>query len=199
MKQFLLGYLLCHLVMAFPVACRGQQMPVPILQQSGPLLAGGGNRPAPGSCLSTAQREAIEQRLSVQRAALQVQGLLSPSPLAHPAAVTLSWPLRQAAGFAYTSYYATTNFVDHNPAFPNALLDFNCGTRTVDNASGGNHAGTDIGLWPFAFNMMDRSQVEVVAAAAGIILGKDKETLTAAAGRRVLAGTRCTCSTPMAP
>ncbi|WP_460500248.1 peptidoglycan DD-metalloendopeptidase family protein, partial [Hymenobacter agri] len=89
-----------------------------------------------------------------------------------PTAVPLSWPLRQAAGFDYTNIYGISNFVDHNAAYPNAVQDFNCGTRTYDQASGYNHAGTDIFLWPFSYNMMDSQQAEIVAAAPGIIIGK---------------------------
>ncbi|RZK29493.1 MAG: hypothetical protein EOO63_08940 [Hymenobacter sp.] len=51
------------------------------------------------------------------------------------------------------------------------MLDWNCGTRAKD-FSGGNHAGTDIMLWPFGWNMMAANQGEIVAAAPGIIIAK---------------------------
>ena len=75
-------------------------------------------------------------------------------------------------GWPTTGYYGISNFVDHDPNYPNQLLDYHGGARTYDSASGYNHAGTDIFLWPFAWNKMDENQVEVIAAAPGIIITK---------------------------
>ncbi|MBK8923793.1 MAG: peptidoglycan DD-metalloendopeptidase family protein [Saprospirales bacterium] len=47
------------------------------------------------------------------------------------------------------------------------MTDYNCGARTYDG-----HQGTDIGIAPFSFYKMDHNQVEVVAAAAGVLLDK---------------------------
>lgn len=78
----------------------------------------------------------------------------------------LSWPLKAAPGFTNCSYYAITAHVDHNPA-ASAFKDYNCGTIAYDG-----HTGTDIAIYPFGFLMMDNSQVQVIAAAAGTIVGR---------------------------
>jgi murein DD-endopeptidase MepM/ murein hydrolase activator NlpD len=87
------------------------------------------------------------------------------------AAVALSFPLRPAAGFDDFGFFGITNFVDHDPAFPNSLRDYDNGTRTYD-VVGYNHSGTDYVLYPFAWLKMDNDAVEVVAAADGVIVGK---------------------------
>ncbi|WP_052732461.1 peptidoglycan DD-metalloendopeptidase family protein [Hymenobacter terrenus] len=142
------------------------------LAQSVAPTGGGGYQPPAAECVTPAQRQQIETLLSANIARLRGQRLLPASGAARSTTVPLSWPLRQAAGFDYASTYGISNFVDHNPAFPNAVQDFNCGTRTYDTSTGYNHAGLDLFPWPFSFNMMDRSQVEIVAAAPGIIIGK---------------------------
>jgi murein DD-endopeptidase MepM/ murein hydrolase activator NlpD len=88
------------------------------------------------------------------------------------AAVTLIWPVRKAKGFTDPGFFGISNFVDHNPLFPNKVQDYNCGTRTYDETNGYNHAGTDIFTWPFTWQKMDRNAVEVIAGAAGTIIGK---------------------------
>jgi hypothetical protein len=87
------------------------------------------------------------------------------------AAVALSFPLRPAAGFDDFGFFGITNFVDHDPAYPNSLRDYDNGTRTYD-VVGYNHSGTDYVLFPFAWLKMDNDAVEVVAAADGVIVGK---------------------------
>ncbi len=121
-------------------------------------------------CLSPGQATAIQARLDSQIATLPKAAL---SGLQKKAAVSLAWPLQQAAGFHYFGVYAISNFVDHDLSYPGHVLDWNCGNRTYDDASGYNHAGTDIFLWPFPNNMMAAGQAEIVAAAPGIIIGKD--------------------------
>ncbi|MBK9176915.1 MAG: M23 family metallopeptidase [Flavobacteriales bacterium] len=59
--------------------------------------------------------------------------------------------------------------MDHNPTPNNNLTDWNCGTRTYDWSSG-NHMGTDIILWPYAWRRMQEGVMEVVAAAPGTIV-----------------------------
>ncbi len=86
--------------------------------------------------------------------------------------MALGWPLVGRAGFGDPGNHAVTGFMDHNPAFPNQLLDYACGGRTYDSSSGYNHQGTDLYLWPFAWNKMDAGDVEVAAAAPGVIIGR---------------------------
>lgn len=81
------------------------------------------------------------------------------------------WPVQSKAGFNDYGYYTVQFLVDHNAAFNNQLLDYNCGARTYD-GNGFNHAGTDIILWPYAWRRMDEQVMEIVAAAPGVIVSK---------------------------
>src|SRR6185369_9352217 len=120
--------------------------------------------------VTAAQRAAIQARLSAATDTLAGQGL---GAQAATAPVKFGWPLAPAPHFDAPGYHGISNFVDQNLAYPNAVLDYNCGTRTYDLASGYNHSGIDIFLWPFAWNKMDNDDVQVVAAASGTILEKD--------------------------
>ncbi|MBP8192107.1 MAG: peptidoglycan DD-metalloendopeptidase family protein [Chitinophagales bacterium] len=77
-----------------------------------------------------------------------------------------SWPLKAAAGFTECGFHFIGAFVDQNTA-ATSIQDFNCGSNTYDG-----HKGTDIAVFPYGFYKMDNNQVEVVAAAAGTIIGK---------------------------
>ncbi len=88
------------------------------------------------------------------------------------AVMDLAWPLQPVGHFDQFGYHGTSNFVDHGPPFPGAVQDYACGTRTY-NIANYNHAGTDYYLWPFPWSMMDAGQVQIVAAAPGVILTKD--------------------------
>ena len=77
---------------------------------------------------------------------------------------TFIWPLRPKTGFTQCEYHFIGAFVDQNTA-ATAIQDFNCETNTYDG-----HQGTDIAIWPYGFYKMDNSQIEVVAAAPGIIV-----------------------------
>jgi len=141
-------------------------------QPSAALHSGGGALPIAADDLSPAQRAAIEARLAIARAALAAR---APSALADvlPLELAFSWPLRVRDGYPQPGYHGTSNFVDHEAAFPDQLLDWNCGARTYDRPNGYNHSGTDFFLWPFPWTKMFDGEVEVVAAAAGVILSKD--------------------------
>jgi len=78
------------------------------------------------------------------------------------------WPTRAKADFDDYGYYTVNFLYDHAPA-PNSLQDYSCGTRTYD-WSTGNHRGTDIILWPYAWRNMQEELMEVVAAAPGTIV-----------------------------
>ena len=75
-------------------------------------------------------------------------------------------------GFTGYNFYGISNYVDHNPAFPGVLTDYNCGTRTYDTDAGYNHAGIDYFLWPFSWDLMAEGAVKIVAAAPGMIVSK---------------------------
>ena len=122
------------------------------------------------ACLTPGERADIQARLEASRGELLSRGLLS-ARLA-PTSVSFGWPLKLQTGND-PGYHGISNFVDENPAYPNQVLDYNCGTRTYDTAAGYNHQGTDLFLWPFYWYKMDRGDVAAVAAADGVILGKD--------------------------
>lgn len=103
---------------------------------------------------------------------LRRQGLSSFGSTQGPVA-DLAWPLQPVGRFDQFGYHGTSNFVDHGLPYPSAVQDYACGSRTYNLANGYNHAGTDYYLWPFPWAMMDAGQVQVVAAAAGVILAKD--------------------------
>ena len=81
-------------------------------------------------------------------------------------AVTYVFPVRMAPGLPEYAGFRVSAFADHNPAAAQ-VLDYSGGTRTYDG-----HSGTDIALWPFAWNKVDAGAVQVVAAAAGTIAYK---------------------------
>ncbi len=120
-------------------------------------------------CILPSQKDAIERDIQRNRAWLIANGNYKTPKKTR---VSLAWPLQQVAGSPYCSYYGISNFVDHDVNYPNQLKDFNCGTRTYDLATGYNHGGADIFLWPFDWNMMQAQQVEVIAAAPGTIVAK---------------------------
>ena len=120
--------------------------------------------------ITTEQRNAIITMLKENETRLGREGKLNSSQ--RTKATAFAWPLKQALGFNDNGYYGISNYVDENPAFPNAVLDYNCGNRSYDQSSGYNHQGTDIFTWPFYWQKMERNAVEVIAAAPGIIIGK---------------------------
>ena len=134
---------------------------------------GGGSMPHhPGDEISAEQRARIDAELARNVADLQQQGKLQGVPLAAPQQTGLRFPLRPVAGFAEYGYHGISNFVDLDPAYPNRLLDWNCGTRTYDLDDGYNHAGIDFFTWPFPWLRMDQELFDIVAAAPGTIIGK---------------------------
>jgi len=113
----------------------------------------------------------MEQRAARNIEALERAGVLI-KPKDDGGTADLQWPLKPVAGFDQFDYHGVSNFVDHDPRFPGFVQDYSCGTRTYDLDTGYNHAGTDYYLWPFAWLMMDQGQIQVVAAAPGIIVDK---------------------------
>ena len=112
---------------------------------------------------------------AMERGARHVRELglsnLPPPGIARAAVSGLIWPLAPAPGEG-VNWHGISNFVDLNPAFPNQVLDYNCGARTYDNNSGYNHRGTDFFLWPFPWTVMDAGTISAVAAAPGTIIAR---------------------------
>ncbi len=141
-------------------------------------------------CITSQARALMEAQATANRAFLVQTGVLQdfgfeiwdfggvpppksqiPNPKSNTV-VLFDWPLRQAAGFNDPGYFGTGGFVDHNPLYPDQLLDYDCGNRTYDVANGYNHSGVDIFTWPYFWEKMDSNAVEVIAAASGIIVDK---------------------------
>ncbi len=86
--------------------------------------------------------------------------------------VPLSWPLRMAGNYidvdGVKDYFVVTNFadLDHEGFY---RLDWQC--QTYDNARNyDQHNGADILPYPFLWQMMDDENVDIIAAADGVVI-----------------------------
>ncbi len=125
------------------------------------------------SCLSTSQRNVIKNQIKENIQLLKKEGNLKSNIKQSGGHPLFIWPVTQADGFNYNSVWALINYVDHNPAYPGLITDYNCGTRSYDTNSGYNHQGFDISNWPFWWKQMDNNQAIAVAAADGQIIAKN--------------------------
>lgn len=124
-------------------------------------------------CLTFEQRENIKGILQENVELLKQENKLAFKELNRTGGhVLFNWPIQQAATSNYNDTWAISGYVDQNAAYPNQLLDYNCGTQTYDTSSGYNHQGLDVYLWPFSWKQMDDSQTEIIAAADGQIIAK---------------------------
>ena len=115
-------------------------------------------------CFEDHEYKVLEKEIAINVAALERSGKLSKNrSMVQP---VLKWPLRLAKGLDDFSYWSINKYVDRNPA-DTLINDYNCGQRTYDG-----HRGTDIGIEPFSWNKVAANQVEVIAAADGIIIKK---------------------------
>jgi hypothetical protein len=114
------------------------------------------------TCLTHEERNTIEAYLEENIKMLTHEGKL---PQTYDrSVVNFDWPLQAAGGLNYNSYYGI-NYVDQDEN--GGLEDYNCGARTYNG-----HNGTDIFTWPFPWNMVTNNLVDVIAGAAGTIIGK---------------------------
>jgi len=120
-------------------------------------------------CLTETERQEIKSQLHKNIKLLEQHGKIT-VPHFQEAAL-FEWPIAQQ-GISDFGYHGISGFVDQDPAFPNHLLDYNCGNRTYDLASGYNHKGIDFFTWPFGWYKMDYDEVAVIAAAPGVIILK---------------------------
>ena len=127
-------------------------------------VEGGHGGAAPTDEITDAQRAEIWQQIEAARARLIGEGRLAATPSAS-ALPALAFPLRSLAGDD-DGYYGISNFVDRTPG--TGVSDFACNARSYDG-----HRGLDVFTWPFPWEKMDASEVEVVAAAAGTILFRE--------------------------
>ena len=133
----------------------------------------GGAVPLPRDEITPQQRARIKSTLDSNVEALRRAGRLpAMSPRVAPVS-PLQWPLLLVLGHPEKVARTITNYVDHDPGYPDQLQDYNCGTRTYDQANGYNHQGTDITSFPFGWRKMDNDEAIVVAAASGAIVMKE--------------------------
>lgn len=130
-----------------------------------PPGGGGAYHPEPTVCLTDAQRTAIAAMLVENEARLRSQGLIAPDDA--NSIVAFGWPIKNDPGLgsSWKNTIMIANYVDQQPA--TGILEYNCGTRAYDG-----HKGTDISLWPFGWHLKNNDLVQVVAAEAGVIIGK---------------------------
>lgn len=123
-------------------------------------------------CLTESHRHEIRTRLAAKKEELTRSGKFRRTAAlgAHP---QLQWPVIKNPETQYNNVWGLSNFFDHNSNFPNQVQDYNCGSRTYDTNAGYNHQGVDIFTWPFGWYQMANNQSWAVAAAPGIIVGKD--------------------------
>lgn len=142
------------------------QQPSSQLQGGAPVLEAND-----GPCMSENRRQEFLNQIEKNITHLRSQGrFIEPKEQGnHPLFI---WPVEQEAGFNYHAIWALTNYIDHDPNFPNAIQDWDCGTRSYDTTSGYNHTGYDIATWPFWWQQMELDQSINIAAADGQIVGK---------------------------
>jgi murein DD-endopeptidase MepM/ murein hydrolase activator NlpD len=122
-------------------------------------------------CLPEEKRAELQKQLQSSINKLRGEGKIAAIDSILP--TQFIFPVRgNGAGEQDSGFHVMGNFVDHNPAFPNQLRDYNCGTRTYDLPSGYNHKGIDIINYPFAWNKMDNNETVAIAAADGQIIFK---------------------------
>jgi murein DD-endopeptidase MepM/ murein hydrolase activator NlpD len=130
-----------------------------------PLNHGFAEAPADGhDRMTPAERASIWNEIDANR-----KLMFLPKAGARPSFI---WPLRIARGPIAQGADRIVNFVDHDATYPNNLRDYNCGKRTYDTEAGYNHQGIDISIWPDNWNMMAARQLEIIAAAPGVIVNK---------------------------
>src|SRR5262245_29460556 len=111
-----------------PLARRGA-VPVVIGDASGGGLLPAAAMPHP----SDEQRRLLQAAIERNIADLGARGKLPTASLLAP---PLAWPLRPNNGLSDFGYHGTTSFVDLDAAFPDHLLDYDCGLRTYDLPNG---------------------------------------------------------------
>ncbi len=146
------------LIILFPFILSSQNVP-----EIEPMGGGELSRKT-GQCIPDDERINILNMLNENVKILREAGKI-PSNQLSIQAINLEWPLQKADSLDFPSYYATNNFVDHEITL--GILDYNCSNRTYNG-----HKGSDFDTWPFPWYLYQNDLVEVIAAAAGIILAK---------------------------
>jgi len=81
------------------------------------------------------------------------------------------WPVTSSDTNQFQNW-AISVYYDHNQVL-GELEDYSCLNQTYDLVNAKyNHSGTDIFLWPFSWDLMEKSIVDVISAADGYIIFK---------------------------
>ncbi len=121
-------------------------------------------------CLTDEQREEIMLQITKNIKQLKQRGIISGKYSKKSA--LFEFPIAGATSLTDHGFHGISGFVDQDPAYPNFVLDYNCGDRSYDLSSGYNHKGIDYFNWPFSWYKMDHDNVEIVASAPGTIVLK---------------------------
>lgn len=132
---------------------------------------------SPSQCVSPTDAQRIWEMIEENKRLYNIE----PKSYRGASVPELIWPVQMKENEEFSHLYCISNYMDHNQILGNDVfnqygqtnLDFNCGQRTYDSSNDYNHAGVDIALWPFQWHMVEHDIAEVVAAADGVIIGKD--------------------------
>ena len=116
------------------------------------------------NCVSDKDHSRISKMLSENIITLRNQGLIKTANKNQ--VVKFGFPLKKVVSLEWNNYYGISGFVDQTAG--TGVRDYNCGTRTYDG-----HNGVDYFTWPFQWYLVENELVHIVAAADGIIIGKD--------------------------
>lgn len=116
--------------------------------------------------VSLERLKAVSETLTKNVSELKARGVIKQLRTTAADTVKMGWPLRQAVGFNDPGYYGISNYIDQDPR-ANFIKEYNCGQRTYDG-----HRGTDIYTYPYFWKKMVGNEVEIIAAADGVIVAK---------------------------
>lgn len=126
-----------------------------------------GNSDPPTCLIKAVKRAKIEAEIKANRDSRRALGIIQKNKSAE---VKFGWPARQADHALGYGVNGISNFVDLNSNYPYSMLYYNYGIHPYDLVSGYNHQGTNVFSWSNSWLKMDNDNVEVVAAAPGVIV-----------------------------
>ena len=115
-------------------------------------------------CISNEDYFRISTMLDENIHLLQNKGILPSSDKNQ--LIHFGFPLKKSDQLNWNNFYAISGFVDQNAGTD--FQDYNCGKRSYDG-----HNGVDYFTWPFQWYLVENDLIHIVAAADGIIIGKD--------------------------
>jgi len=116
------------------------------------------------NCVSAQDYTRISKMLSENIKTLQNQGVIQHAN--KNKVIKFDFPLKKVESLQWNNFYGISGFVDQLDG--DGVRDYNCGLRAYDG-----HNGVDYFTWPFQWYLVENELVRIVAAADGIIIGKD--------------------------